>query len=353
MTIGEDGILMSGDRALVRSWFKEKAGTIIVCLLIVIFFCVLLFDRIFITIFPGEAGVLFHRIINQGTVTDKIFQDGLKVILPWDEMYVYDVRIQEKKQTVNVLSQNGLTIQVDVSIRYHIDRGQLPFLHKSVGREYQRKIIIPSIISSVREVVGGYKPEEIYTSARHLIQDKILIEVVEETGRIPLIYDDVIVENIMLPELINNAIEMKLKQQQQYLEYEFRLKKEIQEVQRKEQEALGIKQYQNIISESLSPELLQWKGIMATLELAQSENTKVIIVGSGKDGLPIIFNAEGTINSDRDPISIESSVKNKTGRFPELNEQTIEKLDASNIGQVERETSPLNGIEVNDPLKKP
>ncbi|MBF0469267.1 MAG: prohibitin family protein [Desulfamplus sp.] len=265
---------------------------IIIGSLIVLFFLVYLADLIFITVYPGHAGVLFRRFFDAGTVTDKVYDEGLNIIAPWNKMYVYDVRIKERKQTVNVLSQNGLTIEVVVSLRYHVAKGQTPILHKRVGPDYEEKIIIPSIISSVREVVGEYRPEEIYTTARHLIQDKLLVEVIEETGRIPIVYDDVIVENIALPELINNAIELKLKQQQEYLEYEFRVKKAEREIERKEKEAIGIRQFQKIVTESLSPELLQWKGIMATLELATSPNTKVIIVGGGENGLPIIFNAD-------------------------------------------------------------
>ncbi len=271
---------------------KDKSWLIITVLLIVLFILAYSIESIFITIYPGKAGVLFKRIFNQGTVMDKTFDEGLNIIFPWDKMYIYDIRFQEKKQTVNVLSQNGLTIEVVVSIRYYLVSTDLPILHKIVGPDYMDKIIIPSIISSVREVVGGYLPEEIYTTARHLIQDKLIVEVIEETGRVPVVYDTIIVESIVLPELINNAIELKLKQQQEFLEYEFRIKKAEQEIDRKKKEALGIKQYQNIIAESLSPELLQWKGIMATLELAQSPNTKVIIVGGGENGLPIIFNAD-------------------------------------------------------------
>ncbi|MEA1967142.1 MAG: prohibitin family protein, partial [Thermodesulfobacteriota bacterium] len=271
---------------------KEKLWIIITTLLILLFILIFMFDYIFITIYPGHAGVLFKRIFNKGTVIDKICDEGMNIIFPWNKIYDYDIRIQEKKQSVSVLSQNGLTIKVDVSIRFHLIRSELPVLHKRVGPDYRDKIIIPSIISSVREVVGDYRPEEIYTTARHLIQDNLLIEVIEETGRVPIIYDDIIVETIVLPDLINEAIEMKLKQRQEYLEYEFRVKKAEREIERKEKDAIGIRQYQNIITESLSPELLKWKGIMATLELAQSPNTKVIIVGGGKNGLPIIFNAD-------------------------------------------------------------
>ncbi len=295
---------------------KDKAVISIIILLVLLFIFVYFIDAIFITVYPGEAGVLFRRFFNKGTVTDRIFDEGLNIIFPWNKMYVYDTRILEKKQSVSVLSQNGLTIEVAVSIRYHVVKRALPTLHKTVGPEYLDKIIIPSIISSVREVVGEYRPEEIYTTARHLIQDKLLIEVVEETGRIPIVYDDVIVENITLPDLINTAIERKLQQQQEFLEYEFRVKKAEREIERKEKEAIGIKQYQSIITESLSPELLQWKGIMATLELAQSPNTKIIIVGGGEHGLPIIFNADAGAAS---ASSIAKKVTPLTKTNKELN----------------------------------
>ncbi|MBF0302227.1 MAG: prohibitin family protein [Desulfamplus sp.] len=288
-------------------WEKIKNNSVAVTVitLVILFFVVYMADLIFITIYPGYTGVLFRRIFDSGTVIDKVYDEGLNIIAPWNKMYAYDVRIKEKKQSVNVLSQNGLTIQVMVSIRYHVIKDKTPILHKRVGPEYEEKIIIPSIISSVREVVGEYRPEELYTTARHLIQDKLLIEVVEETGRIPIVYDDVIVENIALPELINDAIEMKLKQQQEYLEYEFRIQKAEKEIERKEKEALGISNFQKIVTESLSPDLLKWKGIMATLELAKSSNTKVIIVGGGENGLPIIFNADtATSSSSSDSLPV-------------------------------------------------
>ncbi|MBF0378199.1 MAG: prohibitin family protein [Desulfamplus sp.] len=302
-------------------WEKIKKNSLLVIItsLIVLFLVVYLADLIFITIYPGYAGVLFRRIFDSGTVINKVYDEGLNIIAPWNKMYVYDVRIQEKKQCVSVLSQNGLTIDVVVSLRYHIERDKSPILHKKVGPQYEEKIIIPSIISSVREVVGEYLPEEIYTTARHLIQDKLLIEVIEETGRIPITYDDVIVENIMLPELINNAIELKLKQQQEFLEYEFRVKKAEREIERKEKEAIGISNFQKIVTESLSPDLLKWKGIMATLELAKSSNTKVIIVGGGENGLPIIFNADSassssssdslSLSDDKNVVSLDSKAK--------------------------------------------
>lgn len=271
---------------------KSYTEVLIIVFLIILFLLIYLFNSIVITIYPGKAGVLFRRFPGTGTVLTRSYPEGLNVILPWNKMYIYDARIQEFKQHVDVLSQNGLTIQVTVSVRYHLLKDRVQVLHQKVGPEFERKVIIPSTISSVREVIGSYKPEELYTTARHLIQDEIIVEAVEETGRLPIIYDDIIVEEIKLPLLINSAIEAKLKQQQQYLEYEFKLKREEAERKRKEIEAAGIKKYQEIVSKSLSSQLLKWKGIQATIELAKSNNSKVVVIGNSGDGLPIILNAE-------------------------------------------------------------
>ncbi len=329
----------------IKQFVRNNAGPILTGLLILLLLVLFFWERIFITIYPGHVGVLFKRIFKRGTVTERIYPEGLNIIWPWDQMYIYDVRIQEKMQMVNVLSQNGLTIAVHVSVRYYIDKEKTPILHQRVGPKFEQKIIIPSTISSVREVVGEYLPEELYTTARHVIQDKLLIEVMEETGRIPIIYDDLIVKNIKLPHLINSAIEAKLCQQQKYLEYKYKIQKAKAEIVRKKNEAIGIRQYQNIVKESLSPDLLRWKGIMATIELGKSPNSKVVVVGSGEGGLPIIFNPESTLNpsaplplADSDPI-LEPGPKDlqsaKQGQVSSVPEPGTPAIDPGNTGKVQ------------------
>jgi regulator of protease activity HflC (stomatin/prohibitin superfamily) len=279
----------------LRKRFIRNRSKLLAVGFILLFLIVYFAPSIFITIQPGHVGVLFRRFWG-GTVTQRVYLEGLHIILPWNRMYPYDARIQTLRQTVDILSNNGLTIQVQVSARFHIDPYRAAALHKQVGPEYREKVIVPSTISSVREVIGNYRPEELYTTARHLIQDDILVEQIEETGRLPIIYDTLIVENIKLPELINNAIESKLKQQQEYLAYEFKLSKEREEAKRRQIEAEGIRTYQNIVSERLNGQLLNWLGIKATVELAKSPNSKIIVIGSGKDGLPIILNASEAAN---------------------------------------------------------
>jgi len=268
---------------------QRHAIKIALGLLIFLFFLVFFFDSIFITVYPGHAGVLFKRFFNRGTV-QQAYGEGVNIIFPWDKMYIYETRVRKLIQEVNVLTMNGLTVGIKVSVRYHPDRGHLPLLHQLVGPDYDEKIIVPATISSVREVIGKYTPEELYTSKRHVIQDEVLIEAIQETGRLPIIYDAIIVESILLPPQINDAIEAKLRQEQIFLEYAFRLKREQAEVDRKRIEAEGIRTYQQIIAQSLTKDLLKWQGIQASLDLAKSPNAKVVVFGSGEGGLPLILN---------------------------------------------------------------
>ncbi len=275
---------------LIRRFINEKRGMLIVTLLIILLIMIYMAPNVFITVYSGHNGVLFRRFL-QGTVMDRTFGEGLHIIFPWDRMYIYDLRIQEVKKRVHVLSSNGLIIDVDVSTRYHVHQPRTPILHVRVGQDYLDKVIKPAIVSAVRKVIGAYRPDELYSGEmRQLMQDEMLVELIEETGRIPIIYNALVIENIRLPDVIEAAIEQKLRQEQLYLEYEFRLQRAAAEAQRKEIEAVGIKTYQDIIADHLPADLLTWLGIKATLELASSPNAKIVIVGGGKDGLPIILN---------------------------------------------------------------
>ncbi|MCP4021585.1 MAG: prohibitin family protein [Desulfobacteraceae bacterium] len=310
----------------MKKFLKRHLEFFIVFGLVFLFALFFLWNSIVITIYPGHAGVYFRRLFNKGTITEKYYGEGVHFIFPWNKMYIYDVRIQELKQTVEVLSQNGLTIQVAVSVRYYLLKDQVPMLHQTVGESYREKVIIPSTISSVREVIGKYLPEELYTTARHVIQDEILVEAVEETGRLPIIYADMIIVLIKLPDMINRAIETKLRHQQEYLQYQFQILKAGEEKKRKIIEASGIQQYQLIIAKSLSEPLLKWQGIQATKDISKSENSKIIIIG-GKDGLPVILNTETTPKA-----KLKTSKPKLKATQPEQNAGKIKK--ASEIEQV-------------------
>lgn len=238
----------------------------------------------------GERGVRYS--IFGGTNLERVYGEGLNIHAPWVRVINYDTRIQEQLEEMNVLSSNGLSIGMDVSIRWRPEEATLPQLHTEFGKEYYRKLVQPELRSAVREVVGQYTPEELYSSRRTELQEQIYEKVKESVGDQYVIIDAINIRDINLPEQIQTAIQNKLKEEQEAERYQFTLEKERLEAQRKQIEAEGQAEYQRIITESLSTNFLRFKGIEATQNLANSPNTKTIIVGSGDDGLPVILGGQ-------------------------------------------------------------
>jgi prohibitin 1 len=233
----------------------------------------------FITIEAGQKGVLFKKF-GGGLDKEKTYNQGFHIVAPWNTMFIYNVRKQQEAETMDVLSSNGLSISV------------VGFLHDLIGTDYFNTIIIPEIRSSARKIIGRYTPEELYSTKREIVQTEIFEETTKTLEQNHIILDAILIRSVTLPPTIKTAIESKLKQEQESLEYEFRIQKEKKEAERKAIEAQGIQNFQKIVTEGISDKLLTWKGIEATNELAKSPNSKVIVVGSGKNGLPIILNAD-------------------------------------------------------------
>ncbi|RDY61628.1 prohibitin family protein [Flagellimonas nanhaiensis] len=255
----------------------------------VIIFLIIIFAKSAVTIGSGEAGVLY-RTFGGGVVTDKPpLDEGFHLVAPWNRVYVYEVRRQEIFEKMKVLSSNGLDIQLDASAWYQPNYNDLGKLHQEIGENYLQRIILPTIRSAARSVVGRYTPEQLYSSKRDAIQQEIF----EETKKIVddqyIVLDEILVRDVTLPPTIKEAIERKLKQEQESLEYEFRLVTAQKEAERQRIEAQGKADANRILSASLTDKILQDKGIEATLKLAQSPNSKVVVVGSGDDGLPLIL----------------------------------------------------------------
>jgi regulator of protease activity HflC (stomatin/prohibitin superfamily) len=274
-------------RALVR----RNMVPLVVGGLIFTFMCVYLANQVFIFVGPGEAGVLFHRL-TYGTELDTVYGEGMHIIWPWNKMYIYNMRVQAVSQGVEALSSNGLTIEVSVSMRYYPEYKFLPLLHQKVGPEYAAKIVAPEVVTGVREVIGKYTPEDLYTKKTSDISDAIIFSVSRRVSDKFIVLDTVNVTNIRLPELVTTAIEKKLQQEQISQEYLFRIASQKLEAERMSDEADGIAAYNNTINATLTPELLRYKGIDATLELAKSPNAKVVVIGSGRDGMPLILNTD-------------------------------------------------------------
>ncbi len=237
---------------------------------------------------PGEAGVLF-RPFSTGLDKKHIYEQGFHLVAPWNTMYIYEIRLQKGFEKMDVLSNNGLSIHIDVSYRFKPMKERLGYLHEEIGQDYVEKVVIPEVRTAVREVIGKYAPEELYSTRRETIQQEIFERLEKRLREKYIVLDALLIRAIRLPESIAQAIERKLRRQQEAMEYEFRIQKEKKEAERKRIEAMGIKEFQRIVSEGLNERFLRWKGIEATLELAKSPNTKIVVIGGGKDGLPLIL----------------------------------------------------------------
>jgi len=262
-----------------------------VALPVIIFFIIVIvvISKSTITIQGGERGVLYKTLGN-GIVTDKpALDEGFQFILPWNTVQRFNVRQQEYFDEMKVLSSNGLDIQLDATIWYQPQQENLGFLYKEKGIDYLSTIVRPALRSSTREVVGRYTPEEIYSSKRAIIQKEIFDETKAILDAQFVQLNKVLVRDVTLPKTIRDAIERKLGQEQEFLEYEFRLQKASKEAEKVIIEARGKADANRILSASLTDKILQDKGIEATLKLAQSQNSKIVIIGSGKNGMPIIL----------------------------------------------------------------
>jgi len=240
------------------------------------------------TISSGQGGVLFE-LLSDGVDTENTYGEGFHFILPWNTMFIYEVRQQEIAEKMAVLSSNGLEITVDVSVWYQPSYAELGKLHQEKGQNYLSTVVKPSIRSATRSVIGRYTPEQIYSSKRDAIQTEIFEETRDLLTSQYVQINEVLVRDITLPTTLKTAIENKLKQEQESLEYEFKLEKATKEAQRIEIDAKGKANANRILSASLTDKILQEKGIEATLKLAESPNTKIVVIGNSKNGMPLIL----------------------------------------------------------------
>ncbi|MEE9373969.1 MAG: prohibitin family protein [Saprospiraceae bacterium] len=248
----------------------------------------LLTSTTFITIDPGYKGVKFKRF-QGGIDKDKIYGQGFHVVMPWNDMIVYDVRIQEANEAMDVLSKNGLSINIDLSYRYKTQPDKIGDLHDEIGKDYADRIIKPEIRSATRQVIGEYLPEELYSTKREAIQDEIFEQSKNACSPKFIDIDAILIRSVQLPDKLKEAIEMKLETEQQSLQYKYRLEKERKEAERKIIEAQAKADANRILNASLTDKILRDKGIEATLDLAKSPNSKIVIIGSGDEGLPLIL----------------------------------------------------------------
>ncbi len=267
--------------------FNLKSSYLVIAVSILI--VLLLFgNKMFMIIQAGERGVIF-RPYTTGLDRDNIYGEGFHVIAPWNDMYIYNVKEQQREETMDVLSKNGLNINMDVTVRFNPSFDKIGYLHQQFGTNFINVLVVPEVRSSVRQVAGRYTAEEIYSTKRNEVENSIITETQKVLEANFITMKALLIRSINLPDQIKTAIEDKLKTEQEALAYRFRLDREKSEAQRKRLEAQGISDFNRIISASLTDKILQQRGIEATLELAKSGNSKVVVIGSGKDGLPLIL----------------------------------------------------------------
>jgi regulator of protease activity HflC (stomatin/prohibitin superfamily) len=290
-----------------RQFIERHLPAVVIYLMVATLVAVVLYPRVVVTIPSGHVGVLWKRFAG-GTVLDprELKDEGLHLILPWDRVFQYDLRVQSIAETYNAISSDGVSMTVGINIRFRLKHDSIPTLHQVIGPNYI-KLIGPQIASQMREVIAQYTAEQVYSTARHEIQNKISERTVERLGekmmereaeavasysvamRDTITLYDTLLYGIDLPADVVAAINRKAEQYYIAEEYKFRVERERRESDRKKIEAEGIREFQRIVSQGISDSYLRWRGIEATLQLAQSSNSKVVIIGSGKDGLPIIL----------------------------------------------------------------
>ncbi|HDZ40066.1 MAG TPA: prohibitin family protein [Bacteroidetes bacterium] len=266
----------------------KQRQTIIITLAVIIVLLLIFGSRMFYIIRPGERAVIFNTLT--GVLdNENIVGTGLRAIAPWNTLYKYDVKEQKAEETMDVLDKNGLSINVDVTVRFNPAYDRIGYLHEVFGANYVNRLVIPEVRSTVRQVTGRYTAEEIYSTMRSEVERAIIDETALILGKNNIEMKALLIRSIGLPPDIKKAIESKLTREQEALAMRYINERERLEAERKLIEAEGIANYNRMISASLTDRILTQKGIDATLKLAESPNAKIVIVGSGDNGLPLIL----------------------------------------------------------------
>src|SRR5258708_5320682 len=321
----------------LTGFVEVHSFSIIIGVLVLLALFVYLAPNMIISVGPGHAGVLWSRFFG-GTVTVDAdgrpfdgrieanatgeavklhenlrrwnrdirsrghavypYGEGIHFIFPLDQVYIYNIRLQQVSQTYDVLTNDGLEVKAEVTIQWKAIEGDLGKLHRDIGPQYVDNLIIPIVGAYAREEIARYGPDALYSPTRLIIQDAIRAKTKqammtrfypENRRESYVIVQEILIRSVVLPLEVRTAIQEKVVQKHLAESYKYRLDRERQEAERKSIEAEGIQRFQAKINSSISEGYLKWKGIDATLELAKSQNAKIVVIGTGKDGLPIIL----------------------------------------------------------------
>lgn len=251
-------------------------------------FALIAFSQMFTVVPAGNVGVVDFF----GTVSDNTLKAGINFVNPLARVIKFSVKTQEIKEVMDVPSKEGLTVQLEVSALFHMNPDKAAEVYKTVGENFVEIILEPNFRSVARGVTAGYEAKALYTSERELLAQSILKEIEKTVEPRGITVEGVPLRRVGLPPDLSKAIEEKLRADQESQRMQFVLLKEKQEAERKRIEAQGISDFQNIVARGISEQLLRWKGIEATEKLAGSANAKIVIIGAGKDGLPLILDTK-------------------------------------------------------------
>jgi prohibitin 1 len=227
-----------------------------------------------------------------GKVRAEALPSGLHLVNPLASVHRMSIQTSEVKETMDTPSSEGLIVHLDVSILYHLDAGKAPEVYRTIGRDYESVLVKPNVRSAVREVTSSYEAKALYSPEREKMSTEINQHIVAGIQPRGVVVERMLLRDVALPPRVQQAIQEKLSAEQEAARMQFVLQKEKQEAERKKIEAEGISNFQKIVTEGINENLLKWKGIEATKELALSGNAKVVIIGAGKEGLPIILGGD-------------------------------------------------------------
>ncbi len=291
MSVAEDDVEVGKSKKKPRKIHRmSRTDKAIAYLLLLGFVSIVLWPLTFFVIGPGEVGVLF-RTLTVGTETRFVYPEGINIKWPWNRIYRYEVRIQKQDETVHGLAADGLRITSDISVLYYPKADNAGKLHRAIGPEYADRFVRPTAVEAVRSVIGKYDPHELYQVDMTRLEKEVM-ETIEANNQDLIVFDQVIIRRIELPKEINQAISRKLTEEQNALAYEYVLEQARKEAERKRIDAIGYQTFYSIVADALTPQLLTWRGIEATVELSKSNNSKIVIVGGGKDQLPLILGSD-------------------------------------------------------------
>ena len=269
-----------------RKWPWIRRGLILSAL------AVGLWTHMVISIPPGHLGVLYRRFLG-GTELGQVYPEGVQVIFPWDRIYLFDVRVHEETHQLTVLSNKGLKVELEVTILYYPVPDRTPELLTTVGLDYPEKLVRPMLMTAVLGTAAAYPVEDFFSPQIIRMRDQILMAMVGDMGRRPVVLDNVIIRSVRVPAELNAAIGDTLVAQQRVMERQFMVRQALERFKAAYVDANAVRMTQSLVNPGLHSNFLRWQGIEATKALADSQNSKVVLFG-GADGLPVILNLDQT-----------------------------------------------------------